>query len=92
MLSHDQEVCEYLNRLARMLGRVFGIDLGVDESGDKLVFVDADAEPIREDGEELIAATMEEVQNKMHVRDFFVRAGRAAAVAKYQEIERSRAP
>jgi hypothetical protein len=86
------EVCEGLNRLARMLGRVFGIEVGVDESGDRLVFVDDNGDPISDDGDVMVAATAEEISGKTFLREFAVRAGRAAAVCKWQEMERSRTP
>lgn len=92
MLSNDQEVCERLNRVARIIGKALGIDLGVDESGDKLVFVDENADPISIDGDEIIAATMEEVRDKTYLGEFGARALRAASIAKLQEIERSRTP
>jgi hypothetical protein len=91
-LTADQEVTERLNRLSRMLGRVFGIEVGVDESGDRLIFVDDDGEPITDDGEEIIAATREEIADKTFLKDFASRAGRAGAVAKWQQMERTRTP
>lgn len=91
MPSEDQEVIVRLNRIARMIGRVFSIDVGVDTSGDRLIFVTADGEPITNDGDELVAATGEEIAGK-DIGDFAARALRAGMLAKYQEIERSRTP
>ena len=91
-LSADDEVQERLNRLARMIGRVFGIEIGVDGSGDRLIFVDDDDEPIFADGDEIIAATKEEVDGKKYLDDFAVRAFRAALLAKNDEMERTRKP
>lgn len=90
MLSEVAEVLEVLNRLARMMGRAFGIELGVDESGDRLFFVDADGAVIAHDGQEFVAATKKEIEEKNWHIDFPVRALRAAMILKYQEIERSR--
>ena len=92
MLTEDAEITERFNRVARILGnRVFGVDLGVDISGDRLIFVNEDGDPILNDGEEIIAATREEIQSKQ-ILDFAVRALRAGGIAKMLEIERSRAP
>lgn len=88
-LSETQEMCVYANRLARMIGRILSIEIGVDESGNRLIFVDSDGEPIHNDGEEIIAVTPEEIEKK-DIGDFLVRALRAAGIAKFQEIERSR--
>jgi DNA invertase Pin-like site-specific DNA recombinase len=92
MDSNAAEVCERLNRMARRLGRTLGIEIGVDESGDRLVFVDDDGDPISDDGDIMVAATAEEIAGKTFLREFAARAGRASAVAKWQEIERSRTP
>jgi hypothetical protein len=92
MLSEDAEVCERLNRLARLMGRVMGIEIGVDESGDRLIFVDADDEAITNEGQEIIAATRQEIVDKTFLDEFPVRALRAAVLAKFLEIERSRTP
>ena len=92
MLSEDAEVCERLNRLARIMGRVMGIEIGVDESGDRLIFVDANDEAVTNDGQEIIAATRQEIVDKTFLDEFLARALRAAGIAKYQEIERSRTP
>jgi hypothetical protein len=91
MLSESGELTERLNRLARMVGRVFGVEIGVDESGDRLVFVDDIDEPLTNDGQEIIAVTPDEIQNK-DIGEFSVRALRAAGIAKYQQIERERTP
>lgn len=92
MLSKSGEITERLNRLAHILGnRLFGVDIGVDESGDRLIFCDEDDEPIMWDGEELVAVTLEEIE-KNEIGEFYVRALRAAGFAKYIEIEKSRAP
>lgn len=90
MLSKDDEVTERLNRLARLIGRIFGIEIGVDGQGDRLIFVDDDDDPISHDGQELVAATAQEIEDGTFLTDFHVRALRAAGIAKYQEIERSR--
>jgi hypothetical protein len=92
MLSEDAEVCERLNRLARLMGRMMGIEIGVDESGDRLIFVDSNDEAVTNDGQEIVAATRQEIVDNTFLDEFFVRALRAAGIAKYQEIERSRTP
>ena len=92
MLSEDAEVMERLNRLARLIGRIFSVTLGVDVSGDRLVFVDEDDQSIMADGDEIIAATKEEIVDKRHLDEFAVRAFRAALISKNEEMERSRTP
>jgi hypothetical protein len=92
MLSTEAETIERLNRLARLVGRVFGIEIGVDENGDRLIFVDSNDDPITNDGEEIIAATKDEIEDKSLLAEFPVRAFRAAGILKYQEIERTRKP
>ncbi len=91
-MSELKEIGERLTRLARTISRVAGIDVGVEPQGDRLIFVDYDGEPIRADGDEIIAATPEEIASKKFLDDFAVRAFRAAMVAKYQEIETARTP
>jgi hypothetical protein len=81
---------ERLNRLARLISRMLGTEIEVEESGDRLVFIDVDGEPITLDGEEIIAATPEEITDRSVVGEFAVRVLRAAGIAKYQEIERAR--
>lgn len=86
------EAMERLNRIAHIIGnRVLGVDLGVDLSGDRLIFVNEDGDPVMNDGEEILAATSEEMAGK-YIADFSVRALRAAGIAKYLEIEKTRAP
>jgi hypothetical protein len=92
MLTEDAEVMERLNRLARLIGRIFSVTLGVDVSGDRLVFVDEGDESIMADGQEIIAATAHEIADKRHLDDFAVRAFRAALIYKNQEMERTRTP
>ena len=91
-MSDVAEIVERLNRLAKPIGRMIGIEIEVDEHGDRLVFINSDGDEIMRDGEEIIAATPEEIANKNFLDDFAVRAFRAAMIAKYQEIERSRTP
>lgn len=91
-MTERDEVTERLNRLARMIARIFGTDMGVDANGDRLIFVDSDDEPVMNDGEEMVAATAEEIDDKTVFNDFAVRALRAAMMIKYQEIERARTP
>lgn len=92
MLSADEEVTELLNRIVRAVGaRVFGVEIGVDESGDKLIFVDANGDPVTNDGEEIIAATKDEIDRK-DIGEVPARALRAAGILKYQEIARTRSP
>ena len=59
-MAEVDEIVERLNRLAKLISRVVGIDVEVEESGDHLIFIDADGEPIMKDGVEIIAATPEE--------------------------------
>jgi hypothetical protein len=91
-VSDTAEIVERLNRLAKSISRVVGIDIEVEESGNHLIFIDADGEPITNDGEEMIAATPEEIEGRKFLDDFAVRAFRAGMVAKYLEIEKSRTP
>lgn len=92
MLSTDAEVCERLNRIARLIGRTLGIELGVGPSGDRLVFVDSADDPVALDGDELVAATKDEIATSNYIGDFYARAMRAAVIGKFDEIERSRTP
>jgi hypothetical protein len=89
-VSETGEIVERLNRLLKTVSRVVGLDIEVEESGDHLIFIDADGEPITNDGEEIIAATPQEIEAKTFLVDFPVRAFRAAMVAKYAEISRAR--
>ncbi len=91
-MSELKEIGERLTRLARTISRVAGIDVGVEPQGNRLIFVDYDGEPIRADGDEIIAATLEEITAQTFLNDFAVRAFRAAMVAKYQEIVTARTP
>jgi hypothetical protein len=91
-MSEMDEVAERLTRLARSVGRVVGIDVEVVKNGDRLIFVDADGEVIQNDGDEIIAATLEEITAKTFLNDFAVRAFRAGMLARYQQIEMSRTP
>lgn len=91
-MSNLTEACLRLNRMAHTLGaRTFGVDLGVMESGDRLIFIDGTGEPVMHDGEDLIAATPEEIDST-GFGEFPARALRAAGLAKYLEIELSRTP
>ena len=92
MANETAEVAERLTRLAKSISRVVNIDVEVEESGDRLIFVDADGDPIMADGAEIIAATPEEISGGKFLDDFAVRAFRAGMVLKYQEIQRSREP
>lgn len=87
-----EEVGERLNRIARLIGRTFAVDMGVDESGDRLIFVDTDGDPITNDGEEIIAATPEEIEDKTFLAEFPARAVRAGMMCKYFELEKARSP
>jgi hypothetical protein len=89
-VSETGEIVERLNRLLKTVSRVVGLDIEVEESGDHLIFIEADGEPITNDGEEIIAATPAEIEAKTFLVDFPVRAFRAAMMAKYQEIARAR--
>lgn len=92
-MSNLTEACLRLNRMAHTLAaRTFGVDLGVMESGDRLIFIDGTGEPVMHDGEDVIAATPEEIEENVFVNEFPVRALRAAGLAKYLEIELSRTP
>jgi hypothetical protein len=91
-MSETAEVAERLTRLARAVGRVVGIDVEVAENGDRLIFVDVDGEPVTNDGQEIIAATPEEIAEKRFLDDFAVRAFRAGMLLRYQQIERDRTP
>lgn len=89
-MSEMKEIVERLNRLLKSVSRPIGLDIEVEESGDHLIFIDADGEPITNDGEEIIAATPEELAQKTFLTEFAVRAWRAGMMAKYQEISRAR--
>jgi hypothetical protein len=89
-MSEIAEMAERLTRLARMVGRIVGLDVEVAQTGDRLIFVDADGEPISNDGDEIIAATPKEIEEKTFLDDFAVRAFRAGMVLRYQQIERAR--
>jgi hypothetical protein len=89
-VSETKEIVERLNRLLKTVSRVIGLDIEVEESGDHLIFIDAGGEPITNDGEEIIAATPQELEAKTFLVDFPVRAFRAGMMAKYQDISRAR--
>jgi hypothetical protein len=89
-VSETGEIVERLNRLLKSVSRVVGIDVEVEESGDHLIFIDADGEPITNDGEEIIAVTPDELAQKTFLAEFAVRAWRAGMIAKYAEISRAR--
>jgi hypothetical protein len=89
-VSETGEIVERLNRLLKTVSRVIGIDVEVEESGDHLIFIDADGEPITADGEEIIAATPKELADGTFLTEFAVRSWRAGMMAKYQEISRAR--
>jgi hypothetical protein len=91
-MSELAEVAERLTRMGRAVGRVVGIDIEVAVSGDRLIFVDIDGEPVANDGDEIIAATPEEISELKFLDDFAVRAFRAGMVLRYQQIERDRSP
>jgi acetyl-CoA carboxylase carboxyltransferase component len=91
-MADIDEVRERLTRITKMIGRVVAIDMYVERSGDRLIFVDTDGESIMADGEEIIAATPQEIEAKTFLDAFATRAFRAGMVAKYAEIERSRTP
>jgi hypothetical protein len=91
-LSDVAEMVVRLNRLAKLISRMFGTDIEVEESGDRLVFIDPEGEALTLDGEEIIAATPEEIANQSIIGHFPARAFRAAGIAKYQEVARSRVP
>jgi hypothetical protein len=92
MLPNTLEVCERLTRIARLIGRTVGIELGVSDSGDRLVFVDSADDPVALDGDELVAATAEEIAENVFLGEFYARATRAAVALKWREIEASRTP
>jgi hypothetical protein len=91
-MAEIDEACERFTRIAHLVGnRVFGVDIAVEVSGDRLIFVDGVDEPITVDGEEMVAATPEEIAEK-YIPDFPARALRAAGMLKFVEIEGSRTP
>lgn len=91
-MSEATEAGVRYNRIAHIVAtRIFGVDLGVAVSGDRLIFVDGADDPVTVDGEEMIAATPEEIAAK-YIPDFPARALRAAGMVKFVEIEESRAP
>jgi hypothetical protein len=90
-LNHA-EVCERLNRIAHLIGRTVGVEMGVGPSGDRLVFTDSNDDPVAFDGDERACATKEEIESGLFLDEFASRALRAASMLKYQEIESSRAP
>lgn len=89
-MSETGEIVERLNRLLKTVSRVIGMDIEVEESGDHLIFIDADGEPVTNDGEEIIAATPKELTDGTFLAEFAVRAWRAGMIAKYAEISRAR--
>ena len=91
-MADIDEVAERLTRLARSVGRVLGIDVEVVKNGDRLIFINVDGEPITNDGDEMIAATPEEIEGRKFLDDFAVRAFRAGMVARYMQMERDRTP
>lgn len=91
-MSQIEEVGGRLNRIALLIGRTVAVNMGVDESGDRLIFVDTDGDPIMNDGEEIIAATPEEIEEKTFLGDFAERALRAGTICKYFELEKARTP
>jgi hypothetical protein len=88
-VSETGEIVERLNRLLKTVSRVIGLDFEVEESGNHLIFIDYDGEPITLDGEEIIAMSPQEIADKA-IGEFPARAFRAGMIAKYQEIERAR--
>jgi hypothetical protein len=88
-VSETGEIVERLNRVARAIGRIFGTEIEVEESGDHLIFIDVDGEPITYDGEELIAMSPSEIAAKA-IGEVPMRALRAGWIAKYAEVERAR--
>jgi hypothetical protein len=91
-MSELAEVAERLTRMARAIGRVVGIDVEVVQNGDRLIFCDIDGEPVTNDGEEVIATTLEEITAGKFLDDFAPRAFRAGMLLRYQQIERARTP
>jgi hypothetical protein len=91
-MAELDEVAERLTRMARAIGRVVGIDVEVVKNGDRLIFVDIDGEPVTNDGEEVIATTLEEITAGKFLDDFAVRAFRAGMLLRYQQIEKARTP
>lgn len=91
-MTEYAEVEERLKRIARLIGRVVAVDMGVERNGDRLIFVDTDGDPITNDGEEIIAATPEEIEGKTFLGEFPARAMRAAMICKYFELEKARTP
>lgn len=91
-MSDIDEVAERLTRLARVIGRVVGIDVEVVKNGDRLIFIDVDGEAITNDGDEIIAATPEEIEGRKFLDDFAVRAFRAGMIRRYIQMERDRTP
>lgn len=89
MMTEAAEVCTRLNRIANKIGMTLGVHVGVAEDGNQLMFVDADGDTIGDDGDELVAATAEEIA---FLREFAGRAMYAAVLAKYGEIGNSRKP
>lgn len=92
MMTEAAEVCTRLNRIANKIGMTLGVHLGVAEDGNQLMFTDADGDTVGDDGDELVAATAEEIEEKTFLREFANRAMYAAVVAKYDEISDSRKP
>jgi hypothetical protein len=88
-VSETGEIIERLNRVLKAIGRVFGTEIEVEESGDHLIFIDVDGEPVTLDGEELIAMSPQEIAAKA-IGEVAARALRAGWIAKYAEIERAR--
>jgi Cu/Ag efflux pump CusA len=91
-MAELDEVAERLTRMARTIGRVVGIDVEVVKHGNRLIFVDVDGEPVSNDGDEVIATTLEEITAGKFLDDFAARAFRAGMVLRYQQIERDRTP
>jgi hypothetical protein len=91
-MSELAEVAERLTRMARAIGRVVGIDVEVAVNGTRLIFVDIDGEPVTNDGEDVIATTLEEITAGKFLDDFAVRAFRAGMLLRYQQIEKARIP
>jgi hypothetical protein len=89
-VSETGEIIERLNRVVKAIGRVFGTEIEVEESGDHLIFIDVDGEPVTYDGEELIAMSPQEIADKA-IGEVAARALRAGWIAKYAEVERARA-
>lgn len=82
-----------LQKMAQKVGHVYGVEISVRRraengpNGAEIIFVDADGDPIEDDGEPILTCNVEEIENGNFLKLFAARVLYAALAQRFYEAE-----